>query len=326
VPKSTEQDTVRFQDIMIPVWANRKPILAVTFIVTLLTIIVNYVFLPHYFKATASLLPETEKSKLSSLGQFADVAQLAGVNIPGSEIARLYPAIVSSETILRSVIERKYHSDRFPDSVNLLTYLDITKGTPEENMYEAVGFMRSLLSASLDGKTSIVTLSLEMREPMVAADVLNEIVRQLDEFIRTKKITNATEQRRWIDERLKEVEGELRNAEEALKNFREKNRIVDASPQLRLIQERLGREVQVKTTVFVELKRQYELARIEEIKNVTVVNILDSATPPVKKSRPQRVINILSFFFLSLLGSSAYFSVRSLYGERIGNFMRTLRS
>lgn len=321
----TDQDPVRFQDVMIPVWSNRTPIAILTFIVTLLTIVVNYGFLPHYFKATATLLPETEKNKLSSLSQFADVAQLAGVSIPGSEIARLYPSIVNSETILRNVIEKKYYSARLNDSVNLLTYFELTKGDLNENMYEGVGLMRSLLSASLDGKTSIVTLSLEMREPKLAADVLNEIVRQLDEFIRTKKITNATEQRKWIDERLKEVEGELRNAEEALKNFREKNRIVEASPQLRLIQERLGREVQVKTTVFVELKRQYELARIEEIKNVTVVNILDSATPPVKKSRPQRVLNVAMFFLLSFVGSSSFFAVRSLYEERIRTYARTLR-
>jgi uncharacterized protein involved in exopolysaccharide biosynthesis len=321
----TDQDSVRFQDIITPVWLNRKPIAVLTFLVTLLTIIVNYGFLPHYFKATATLLPETEKGKLSGFSQFADVAKLTGVSIPGSEIARLYPSIVMSETILRSVIEKRYYSVRLNDSVNLLSYFEQTKGMPDENMYESLDIMKGLLTASVDGKTSIVALSLEMKEPVLAAAVLNEIVRQLDEFIRTKKITNATEQRKWIDQRLKEVEVELRNAEEALKNFREKNRIVEGSPQLRLIQERLGREVQVKTTVFVELKRQYELARIEEIKNVTVVNILDGATPPVKKSRPQRVVNTGLFFLFSLLGSSAYFSVRSLYGERIRTFVRTLR-
>jgi len=321
----SDQNTVTFQDVITPVWLSRKQIGLVTVVVTLLVIVVNYAFLPHYFKATATLLPETEKDKLSALGQFADVAQLAGVSIPGSEIARLYPAIVNSETTLRTVIAKKYFSEQFADSVDLLTYFEQTKGTPDQNMYEALVLIRELLAASVDGKTSIVTLSLEMKEATLAADVLNEIVRQLDEFIRTKKITNATEQRRWIDERLKEVEGELRSAEESLKNFREKNRIVEASPQLRLIQERLAREVQVKTTVFVELKRQYELARIEEIKNITVVNILDSATPPVKKSRPQRVVNMLTFFFLSFFGSATYFSVRSLYGDRMTRFARTLR-
>jgi uncharacterized protein involved in exopolysaccharide biosynthesis len=321
MPQDTEgQLTV--QEIIVPIWRARKPIALITFAVTLVTVIVNYFFLPHYFKATATLLPETEKGKLSSLSQFADVAKLAGVSIPGSEIARLYPSIVTSETILESVILRKYKVEGVSDSIDLIHYFELKSPNPAENMYEAIGGLSALMSASLDGKTSIVAITLEMKQPQLAADVLNACVEELDNFMRQKKTTNASEQRKWIEDRVKEVEGELRVAEESLKDFREKNRRVSDSPQLLLEQERFARDVQVKSTIFIELKKQYELAKIEEIKNITVVNILDSATAPIKKNRPQRVINTAIFFFLSLLGSSGYFSIRAVYGARIREYSR----
>ena len=94
------------EDYLVPVWVNRKRILAISIGVALITLILNFIpfIFPVYYKSTATLLPETSKDKLSALGQFADIASLAGVSVPGSEIARLYPTIVKSETILRNAI------------------------------------------------------------------------------------------------------------------------------------------------------------------------------------------------------------------------------
>jgi tyrosine-protein kinase Etk/Wzc len=306
------------------IWAKRKIILILSFGVSLLTLGI-LLLQPNYYKAVSTILPETEKSKLSALGQFADIAQLAGVNVPGSEIARLYPTIVSSEAILRNVILRKYHSNKYADSVNLIKYFELEEATPEKNMATALQKMRGLISSSFDNKTSIVTVTMEMEEPQLAADVLNAVVGELDNFMRHKRITNASEQVKWIDVRLTEVEPDLRTAEEKLKDFREKNRRVSDSPELLLEQERLARDVQMKSTIYVELKKQYELAKLEEIKNITIVNILDVARPPMRKDRPKRATNTALMFLLTFLGASGYYTVRASYGDKIKAFFAFAR-
>jgi uncharacterized protein involved in exopolysaccharide biosynthesis len=311
-------------EVLAIVWAKRKIILILSFGVALLTLGILFLF-PNYYRAVSTILPETEKSKLSALGQFADIAQLAGVNVPGSEIARLYPTIVSSETILRNVVLRKYHSNKYADSVNLIRYFELDEETPAKNMATALQKMRGLMTSSFDNKTSIVTLTMEMEEPQLAADVLNATVSELDNFMRHKRITNASEQVKWIDVRLKEVEGDLRSAEEKLKDFREKNRRVSDSPQLLLEQERLARDVQVKSTIYVELKKQYELAKLEEIKNITIVNVLDPAQAPVKKSGPKRATNTALMFLSTLVGTSGCFVVRQRYGSRISSLLTNLK-
>ena len=309
-----------YQEIFLPIWRNRKRIALISFVVAIVTLASNFFLLPLYYQATATLLPETEKGKLSALGEFAGVAQLAGVSVRGSEVARLYPSIVTSETLLRSVIEKKYQTNRFSDPADLMQYFELDEATLEEKMDKALRRLRGLLSASYDAKTGMVTLTMEMREPQLAADVLNTIVAGLDNFMRLKKATNASEQRKWIDERMQEVEHELHGAEEALKTFREKNRRVSDSPQLLLEQERLAREVQVKSTIYIELKKQFELAKIEEIKNITIVNVLDPARAPIRKSRPKRATNAAIMFLLTLVGTSGFYAIRALYGERIREF------
>ena len=320
----TEKEGPTLQEILVPIWANRKRILLISFAAALVTLGINFL-LPVYYKSTATLLPETQKDKLSALGQFADIASLAGVNVPGSEIARLYPTIVNSETILRNVILKKYKTNAFADSVNLMEYFEYTDDTPEKNMAKMLNKLKGLLSASYDNKTSVVTISLEMPEPEFAATVLNAVIAELDGFMRSKRVTNAGEQVKWIAVRIKEVEAEMKAAEEKLKDFRERNRRIADSPQLLMEEGRLARDVQVKGTVYIELKKQYELAKLEEIKNITIVNVLDPGRAPVKKERPKRATNAGIAFLLLLAGLSAYYVYGSYYHEKVVTYIQSLR-
>ena len=314
-----EDGSPTLQEIMLPVWANRKRIFVGSALVALVVLGINFLF-QVYYKSTATLLPETEKSKLLTLGQFADVAQkLLGDNIPGSEIARLYPTVVMSETILRSVLLKKYHTERFRDSVDLVEYYGLDEATQEERMDKTLKMLKNLMTATIETKTGIFNVSVEMPEKQLAADVLNAVIAELYHFMRQKRITTASEQLKWIDVRLKEVSRDLAAAEDTLKEFGERNRLVFGSPLLQLHQERLKRDVLVKSTIFIELKKQYELAKLEEIKNITIVNVLDPGRPPVKKERPKRATNAAIAFVLTLILLSTFYSMRQLYGEKIRN-------
>jgi uncharacterized protein involved in exopolysaccharide biosynthesis len=313
------------EEILILVWKERKRIFVVSLIAGVLTLLVNFLLLDLYYKATASLLPETDKNKLGGLSQFSGLAQLAGVGVPGSEISRLYPIIVMSETVLRPVIEKQYQTKEFPQPVDLVQYFELEKDTRDENMDEALRVLKNLMTTTYETKTSTVTITLEMKEPLLAAEVLNAIIGELDRFMRVKKITTASEQARWISSRLTEVEKELRLAEDSLKTFRERNRRVADSPTLLLQQVRLIREGDVKSAIYVELKKQHELAKIEEIKNITIVNVLDGARAPVRKERPKRATNAALAFLLTFAGMSTWYAMLPVYGGKVSAFVKGVR-
>jgi len=65
----------------------------------------------------------------------------------------------------------------------------------------------------------------------------------------------------------------------------------------------LYRRVKVKETVYDLLTEQYELARLEEVKSVPSVRVIDPPSWPEKKSFPPRVIVILIFTSLSVFAT-----------------------
>ncbi len=64
----------------------------------------------------------------------------------------------------------------------------------------------------------------------------------------------------------------------------------------------LYREMKVQQTVFELLTQQYEMARLQEAKEIPVVSVVDPASLPEKKSFPPRLVLILALTILSLLG------------------------
>jgi len=65
----------------------------------------------------------------------------------------------------------------------------------------------------------------------------------------------------------------------------------------------LYRRVKIQETVYELLNQQYELARIQEAKEIPTVNVVDPANLPEKKSWPPRVLIIVLLTVLSLAGA-----------------------
>ena len=81
-------------------------------------------------------------------------------------------------------------------------------------------------------------------------------------------------------------------------------------PRLAVPYADLYRRVKVQEAVFELLTQQYELARIEEAKDVPVVSVIDSPGIPEKKSFPPRVLLALLLTFLTFAGASALILMR----------------
>ena len=255
--KSSLETTVpffEFNDVLQKIWKKKKIIFSIVVVFTTTAIVIS-LLLPFRFTSSATILPETEKAKMSGL---SDLASLAGINVGGSEgsLLKLYPAIIRSESILKNVIFAKYYSVELNDSVNLIQLWKINEKTEEQNFDLAYKSLSTNVDILLDNKTGLVSLKLEEREPQLTADILNRIIVELDLFIRKKRNTSASAQRQFIENRLEQIKNELANAENSLKYFREKNRSIVSSPSLLLDQASL-RYCVYQSTVVLSVKTRY---------------------------------------------------------------------
>ena len=120
-------------------------------------------------------------------------------------------------------------------------------------------------------------------EPRIAADMANIMAPAIVDFTIEAHIKQAKLNREFIEFRQAEVNEKLTEVEEVLKVFRERNRSTIESPQLQLELERLMREVEIQTQVYITLQQQYELSRIEETLNELGV-AYSKYTPLTEKS------------------------------------------
>jgi uncharacterized protein involved in exopolysaccharide biosynthesis len=68
----------------------------------------------------------------------------------------------------------------------------------------------------------------------------------------------------------------------------------------------LYRRLKIQETVFELLTQQYELARIQEAKEIPSINVVDPANLPEKKSFPPRLVLILALTLLSVVGAAVW--------------------
>jgi uncharacterized protein involved in exopolysaccharide biosynthesis len=86
-------------------------------------------------------------------------------------------------------------------------------------------------------------------------------------------------------------------------------------PRLAVPYADLYRSVKVQEAVFELLTQQYEMARIEEAKDVPVISVIDPPGLPEKKSFPPRLLLTLLLTFLSFAGSSALILIRDHWAK-----------
>jgi len=73
------------------------------------------------------------------------------------------------------------------------------------------------------------------------------------------------------------------------------------APGVSLEYVRKYRDVKYFETLYEVLAKQYEIARIDEAKDATLIQVLDPAVPPERKSGPKRTLTVLVVLVLALL-------------------------
>ena len=309
-------------------WAVRKKFFIANLIILILALAYLLFLAKPYYESTVTILPEYG-NKSSMLSQLSGLASIAGVNVGEAAPTEIYQNLVSSETVLRDVIYAKYKTEEFPDSVNLIQYFEVESSDENPAIQKREKFLKlyknlnkSRISANVDRMTKILNVTVTMPEAQLSADVANKLVKSLDRYIRTQRKSNASEQSFYLEKRTKQVKDSLNIAENMLKNFREDNRITSQSPNLLLEQSRLMRNVEILQTVYVELTKQLEIAKIDEIKDAPVLNVKEFAKTPVKKAGPIRSIRLIIIMFFSVLITGAYF----LYKNECMKYFKMLKS
>jgi uncharacterized protein involved in exopolysaccharide biosynthesis len=187
----------------------------------------------------------------------------------------LFPTILESRVVGLEVLKARYQfqMDGQAADKTLEEYLQA------ENTDQALKFLEAIRAFDVNKESGVITLSARTPYPELSAQIVNHFLDNLERLNLEMHREEATQNRKFMQDRQDQSLKELNEAEEKLADFQAGNVRIN-SADLALEQLRLQRDVQLKQTVYTTLTSQEQVARIEEAKDLAVVKVLDRAEVP----------------------------------------------
>ena len=85
------------------------------------------------------------------------------------------------------------------------------------------------------------------------------------------------------------------------------------TPDLQQDRARLIRNIEVNQQVYITLRQQLEIAKIEELKKRELIEVLDKADPAVDRAHPRRMLIVISTLFCVLIINIIFLIVKNNY-------------
>jgi uncharacterized protein involved in exopolysaccharide biosynthesis len=252
--------------------------------------------LPPTYTATTTFIPVPGGSPPTLPGGLAGLATQFGVNIAGSNSLSpdFFAEVLTSRELLQATLLSEFDDPLRPGSKRtLLDILKIRHRSDQDRVSEGIRELERDVSQRVDRRTGIVTLTVKGRPAALVAAIANRMVELLNTFNLEKLQSQSRERRRFAEERKNQAEQELRAAEAQHLRFLQSNRRYNDSPLLSFEENRLARQVQLRQEVFQTLTREYEEARIAEVRDTPLLTTIDAAVAPDRRAFPQRTLLVL---------------------------------
>jgi uncharacterized protein involved in exopolysaccharide biosynthesis len=322
--KETEEeiDLLELTSSIIKRTLKHRVLAAVTFIIIVGLAFALALLSTPFYKTEAKIVYQTSGGPQSSgLGAIAALAGVTGISALKNDDPSAYLSdIILSNYMLQSILAEKWKVTKaFPDTltpVTLQTLWKIEPDTTKEDWeikleYDMLDALKegSYIVFSQDKKSGVITLSTEFEDPQVSFDMNIFVFNQLNDILINKMHFKASENRKFTEERLEEVKNNLRESEENWRRFRQKNRLrIDPADELE--DARFQRDVLMNQEIMIQLQKQYELAKIDEARDMPVLDVIDTPMKPIEKSKPKRKLIVLAggmaAVFFSILIATLY--------------------
>ena len=172
--------------------------------------------------------------------------------------------------------------------------------------------IKESMSATVDKKTGITTVTVTMQDAVVTATVADSVVRKLQDYITAYRTKKATEDCAYWEKLYKERQREYYEAQQRCAAYADENKSL-YTQKSKVEGERLQNDMNLAYQVYNQMAQQLQVAqgKIQEAKPVFAV--VNPATVPVEAAGPRKAIVLIGFVFLAFCCAAGWI----LFGEDV---------
>lgn len=287
-------------------------------------------------------LESTNAGGLSKFAGLASLAGLDLSSMSSSDAIRpdLYPSVINNTSFFLYLLEQDVKTSE-KDKENFLDFYIKTYELQEDTVANKKGFISNLkeslgiapkviarsdsssdfiylpkykgeiieglkekIVADMDKKTGIISVSVELPDPITAAYVAKISMDYLTGFVTNYRTEKSRQDLNFLAGQLGAAKGKYYNTQSKKAQYSDQFQSATIRLQAADIQrERIEADYRVSSTFYTELMKQYESAKMDLQKQTPVFKTLEQPVIPYEKSGPRRSIALGVFFIIgSCLG------------------------
>ena len=340
-----KEDEIDLIALLKTVFVVRRFVIRTTMLFAVVGVIMALIS-PVKYTASSTFVPQLSEGQTnSSLG---GLASLAGINLsaimgsqPQEISPSLYPQIAESIPYRLALLEAKVGSNETSfrnyilDQSSGLATLPLLKkyiiGLPglllnkkannnessDSSLFQVTEedrdlfeFVAQVLSIEVDEQEGLVSISVELADRMVAAQLAQAATDLLQSNIIAFKSQSARNNLDFIERQYESKRLEFEEIQDSIAIFKDQNLNITSS----LYQNQLSRlesQFTVTSSVFQELAGQVEQAKIQVNKDTPIFTIIEPVSVPLERSKPKRAMMVIIWAFLGGVFSMGWVLVKS---------------
>ena len=295
--------------------------------------------------------------KMGNLGGLAAMAGINLNTSSGADAISpdLYPDVVSSTPFLLELFPIQFTNETGTLSTSLYEYMDkhqkstwwnfvlqapfkllgvvkelFSKEENKKNENELSSFhltqkqsavisaLQKRISISIDKKTSVITVSVQMQDPLISANVTQVVLNNLQSYITSYRTQKAKQDLEFTEKVFSEARESYYKAQRAYAAFEDANKnIISAS--YRTEQERLKNEMTLTFNVYNTLAQKLEQDKLRVQEQTPVYTVIQPATVPLKAASPKKPLILIGFVILAIFGAIGYLFIKDLFKPKEEN-------
>lgn len=337
IPEEKEIDLL---ELATTLWKQRKKLLIWCGWGVVIGLVVAF-SIPKEYSTSVKLAPETNDTK--STGGLGALASMAGISTgTGSSLdavyPMLYPDVVSSVPFLTGLFDVPVETKEDGKKITVEEFMEEDTKSPwwsfimklpgkiiglfkseeevpknhkldnfmltkkENDMVEA---LKNRISATVDTKTSVVTIDVTMQDPLVSAILADTVVSRLQEYITEYRTNKARKDLEYAQKLNAEAKDNYYQAQQRYANYLDRNQgIVFHSAQT--VRERLENEATLAFNLYNQTSQQVQKAQAKVQETTPVYAVVTPPTVPLKPSSPRKVLILVGFTFLAFVACAAW--------------------
>ncbi len=357
IPENPAEEEIDLLELARKIWAERRLVLRWCGIAVVAALVVGFSIPKEYTTTVMLAPETTDtRSGSGNLGALASMAgiNLGGVGSGADAVyPDLYPDVVASVPFSVGLFKVQVTNRKGDLQTDLYTYMreemrapwwsaiirlpfkalgwftglfreeepvseggtDTFRLTRDED--EVVKALGNRITVGVDKKTSVITLSVMMQDPLIAATLTDTVLLRLQEYITEYRTNKARHDLEFTQKLFNEAQENYYAAQKRYADYMDANQNI-VLRSVRIEQERLQNEMNLTYNLYNQTAQQLQLAKAKVQESTPVYTVVQPATVSLKAAKPSKPMILVGFVFLAVCAACGWI----LFGREVVDLLK----